>query len=203
VIWSFARRRLAVPLAVLAALSVPLGHKLFKRSRPGSPQSTAEFLRFLQAHGVEQYRIQFDDILTNDPDGGAYLIAPGIATDPRGLMRAVEKAEQWNGILFVKPLGGFKEEEIQLNLQAWGEYGLCRGGFFFFGDPYLLHRVIEVLPEGPSALDLWLPGEAAAICMIGLNSTAASDPPIGNLREARPLADRIASNTPEPLPAAR
>jgi hypothetical protein len=201
--WSFPRRRLTVLLGVLATVSVPLAYSLLKKSRPGSPQSTAEFLRFLQDHGLEQYRIQFDDILTNDADGGAYLIAPGVATDPRGLMRAVEKAEQWKGVLFVKPLGGLKEEEIQRNLQAWGEHGLCRGGFLFFGDPNLLHQVIEALPVGRSTIEIWLSGEAATTCMIGFNSTAASDPPTGNPHEMWPFTARIASSIAEPMPTTR
>jgi hypothetical protein len=139
----FNRRTPIVLLAILGATSVPLGHELFKRTRPAPPSSPADFLKLLQGCGLENYRVQFEEITTNAPEGGMYLIAPDVTTDPRGLLRATEKASQWSGILFIKPLGRMTEEEIQLNLDAWGEYGLCWGKFLFFGDPLLLRLVID------------------------------------------------------------
>jgi hypothetical protein len=81
------------------------------------------------------------------PVEGVYLCEhPQPREQLQKLARAAQRCDRWRGVVFCefnKRLGEFTDAE----LQRWGEYGMRLGPFVFFGDPALLRRIHQTVPE--------------------------------------------------------
>jgi hypothetical protein len=103
-----------------------------------------ELTQHLQRSGLQFHVVPLTDI---SPEEGLFLCErPEPREQLQGLRRAAEYSARWPGIVFCefnKRLGEIDEGE----LERWGEYGLQLGPFVFFGDPALLRRIRQALPE--------------------------------------------------------
>jgi hypothetical protein len=81
------------------------------------------------------------------PVEGLYLCErPQAREQLQRLVRAVEYSDSWRGVVFCecnKRLGEVSDEQMA----DWGEHGMRLGPFVFFGDPALLRRIRQALPE--------------------------------------------------------
>jgi hypothetical protein len=103
-----------------------------------------ELSEHLRKSGLPLYVVPQTDI---SPEDGIYLCErPEPREQLQRLARAAERGDRWRGIVyceFNKRLGEIDEDA----LNNWGEYGLRLGPFVFFGDPALLRRIRQALPE--------------------------------------------------------
>jgi hypothetical protein len=127
----------------LCAVPVPFCHSLL---HPPSvpPNSLTELTDRLNRSGLSLYVVPLTD---SSPEAGLYLCErPNSREQLQKLRRAVELSERWRGIVFCefnKRLGEVDDAE----LERWGEHGMVMGPFLFFGDPALLRRIRQALPE--------------------------------------------------------
>jgi hypothetical protein len=143
----FARRPLSPWILgivfTLCAVAVPLTCQLL--SPPAAPPRTlTELTERLHRAGLSLDVVPLTD---NSPEKGLYLCErPQPREQLQRLRRAVELGDRWNGIVFCEmnhPLG----EVDQAEWERWGEYGMQLGLFVFFGDPALLRRIRQTVPE--------------------------------------------------------
>jgi hypothetical protein len=128
---------------VLCAVAVPLTYQLL--SPPATPPRTlTELTQRLRRAGLPLHVVPITDI---SPEEGLYLCErPQPREQLQMLRRAVALGDRWRGVVFCefnKRLGEVPDEE----LQRWGEHGMQLGPFVFFGDPALLRRIRQALPE--------------------------------------------------------
>jgi hypothetical protein len=128
---------------VLCAAAVPLAHRLL-HPRADPPRTLAQLAELLRRSEPPLYVVPMTDY---GPETGFYLCEqPRPREQLQLLRRAAEQGERWRGIVFCemnRSLGEIEENEWQ----RWGEYGLRRGPFVLFGDPALLGRIRQALPE--------------------------------------------------------
>jgi hypothetical protein len=133
---------LALAFAV-CAVAVPLTHRLL-HSPSAPPRSLTELTQRLHRAGLPLYVVQMTD---TSPEKGLYLCErPRSQEQLQWLRRAAEYGDRWRGVVFCEfstHLGEIPDEE----LERWGEYGMLLGPFVFFGDPALLRRIRQALPE--------------------------------------------------------
>jgi hypothetical protein len=143
----FARRPLApwtLAIAfILCAVAVPLSRQLVYP--PSVPTRTlTELTERLRRAGLALSVVPLTDV---SPEEGLYLCErPQSREQLQWLRRAAEYGELWRGVVFCefnKRLGEVPDEE----LSRWGEHGMQLGPFVFFGDPALLRRIRQALPE--------------------------------------------------------
>jgi hypothetical protein len=136
------RWALAIAFAVCAA-AVPLAHRLLHRHAE-PPRTLAELAALLRQSEPPLYVVPMTDL---GPEAGFYLCErPRPREELQWLWRAAEHGERWRGVVFCERgvhLGEIEESEWQ----RWGEYGLRLGPFVLFGDPALLRRIRQALPE--------------------------------------------------------
>jgi hypothetical protein len=143
----FARRPLSpwtLALAfVLCAVAVPLTHRLlYPPSAP--PRTLTELTERLHRAGLALDVVAQTDI---SPEEGLFLCeCPQPREQLQRLVRAPEHGDRWRGVVFCefnKRLGEVDDAE----LERWGEHGMHLGPFVLFGDPALLLRINQALPE--------------------------------------------------------
>jgi hypothetical protein len=127
----------------VCAAAVPLAHRLL-RPHADSPRTLAELADLLRHADPPLYVVP----MTNHGlEAGFYLCErPQPREQLQWLPRAAEHGERWRGIVFCemnRSLGEIEENEWQ----RWGEHGMRVGPFVLFGDPALLGRIREVIPE--------------------------------------------------------
>ena len=131
-----------IALTIMTLLAWPF---YMKRPKPMEFHSSQELVTFLQAGQFQNYKFvaqgQHPEI-----DSGGYLMAPHITNDPRGLGTFRELKAKWTGILLLLPREHTGYETIQRNLNDWGDMGIYRAGFLFFGDPDLIAKVAQTFP---------------------------------------------------------
>ena len=143
----FVRRPLSrwilVVAFVLCAVAVPLAHRLL-RPHADSPRTLVELADLLRQSDPPLYVVPMTD---HDPEAGFYLCELPRPRERLQLLRRLpEQGERWRGVVFCEKavhLGDIEESEWQ----RWGAYGLRLGPFVFFGDPALLGRIVQAIPE--------------------------------------------------------
>jgi hypothetical protein len=144
----FAQRRLCSwTLAVTFALciaAVPLAHRLL-HSHSATPRTLTELTEQLRRAGLVLYAVP---MLDSFPEQGIYLCERPLPREQlQRLHRFSEQGDRWQGIVFCEfshRLGGELADEVW---RCWGEYGLQIGPFVLFGDPALLRRIRQAIPE--------------------------------------------------------
>jgi hypothetical protein len=128
---------------VLCAVAVPLTCQLL-HPPAAPPRTLMELTERLHRAGLPVHAVPLTDI---SPEEGLYLCErPQPREQLQRLVRAAEYSERWRGVVFCefnKRLGVVDDAE----LERWGELGMQLGPFVFFGDPALLHRIRQALPE--------------------------------------------------------
>jgi hypothetical protein len=127
----------------LCVVVVPLSCQLL--SPPAVPPRTlTELTERLHRAGLSLDMVPLTDI---SPEEGLFLCErPQPREQLQKLVRAAEHGERWRGVVFCefnRRLGEIDEAE----LARWGEHGMQLGPFVFFGDPALLRRIRQALPE--------------------------------------------------------
>jgi hypothetical protein len=113
--------------------------------RPADPPGTlAELVDLLRHADPPLYVVPMTDY---GPEAGFYLCErPRPREQLQWLRRAAEHSDRWRGIVFCemnRSLGEIEENEWQ----RWGEHAMRIGPFVFFGDPALLGRIRQAIPE--------------------------------------------------------
>jgi hypothetical protein len=108
------------------------------------PHTLVELTEQLSRAGLSLYVVPMTDI---SPEEGLFLCErPQPREQLQRLVRAVEHGDRWRGIVLCewnRHVGEVSDEQ----LADWGEHGLRLGPFVFFGDPALLRRIRQALPE--------------------------------------------------------
>ena len=141
-------RRHAAPwtLALAFALctaTVPLSHRwLDPRSAP--PHNLTELAEMSRQFGLPLHVVPLRD---SSLEEGIYLCQCAQSREElQRLARAAEDGDYWRGVVFCElnqRLGEIDDDEWR----RWGEYGMLIGPFVLFGDPALLRRIRQALPE--------------------------------------------------------
>jgi hypothetical protein len=127
----------------LCAAAIPLAHQLLSPPAP-HPRTLTELIERLHQAGLSLHVVQMTD---TTPEAGLYLCErPREREQLQWLRRAAEYGDRWQGVVFceLRPRQG---ENSNAELERWGKYGLRIGPFLFFGDPVLLRRIDQALPE--------------------------------------------------------
>jgi hypothetical protein len=128
---------------VLCAVAVPLAHRLL-HPRAEPPRTLVQLADLLRRSEPPLYVVPMTDY---GPETGFYLCEqPRSREQLQLLRRAAEQGERWRGIVFCEMNGSLGEIE-ENEWQRWGDYGLRLGPFVLFGDPALLGRIRQALPE--------------------------------------------------------
>jgi hypothetical protein len=127
----------------VCAAAVPLAHRLL-HPRADRPRTLAELADLLRQSDPPLYMVPMAE---HDPEGGFYLCEhPQQRERLQFLRRLPESTDRWRGVVYCewnRRLGEITEDE----LGRWGEHGMRIGPFVFFGDPALLRRIRQVIPE--------------------------------------------------------
>jgi hypothetical protein len=127
----------------LCAVAVPLTCQVLAPSAV-PPRTLTELTERLHRAGLPLYVVSLTDI---SPEEGLYLCdRPQPREQLQRLVRAAEYNDRWRGVVFCefnKRLGEVDDAE----LERWGEHGMQLGPFVLFGDPALLRRIRQALPE--------------------------------------------------------
>jgi hypothetical protein len=143
----FARRpwprwTLVTAFAVCAA-AVPLAHRLLHR-HVDPPRTLTELSALLRQFDPPLYVVPMTD---HDPEAGFYLCdRPQPRERLQFLRRLPESADRWRGVVFCergRHVGEIEDSEWQ----RWGDYGMRIGPFVLFGDPALLGRIRQAIPQ--------------------------------------------------------
>jgi hypothetical protein len=128
---------------VLCAVAVPLAHRLL-RPHADSPRTLVELADLLRQSDPPLYLVPMAD---HNLEVGFYLCErPRPREQLQWLQRAAEHGDRWRGVVFCERahhLGEIEENEWQ----RWGEHAMRIGPFVLFGDPALLGRIRQALPE--------------------------------------------------------
>jgi hypothetical protein len=128
----------------LCAVAVPLIHQLLPPPAATPPPSLPDLAERLRRAGLSLHVVPMTHIT---PVEGLYLCErPQPREQLQRLVRAVEHSDSWRGVVFCecnKRLGEVSDEQMA----DWGEHGMRLGPFVFFGDPALLRRIRQALPE--------------------------------------------------------
>jgi hypothetical protein len=129
---------------VLCAAAVPLAHRLL-HPRAEPPRTLAELAALLRQSNPLLYVVPMAD---HNPEVGFYLCErPRPREELQWLLRAAKHSDRWRGVVFCERevhLGG---EIGEIEWQGWGEYGIRLGPFVLFGDPALLGRIRQAIPQ--------------------------------------------------------
>jgi hypothetical protein len=127
----------------LCAAAVPLAHRLL-HPRADPPRTLAELAALLRQFDPPLYVVPMTD---SSPEEGFYLCErPRPREQLQQLRRLPESADRWRGVVFCergRHLGEIEESEWQ----RWGEHAMRIGPFVFFGDPALLGRIRQAIPQ--------------------------------------------------------
>jgi hypothetical protein len=127
----------------LCAAAVPLVHRLLHR-HADRPRTLAELAELLRQSDPPLYAVPMAD---HDPEVGFYLCErPRPREQLQWLRRAAEQGDRWRGVVFCER-GGWLGDIEEGEWQRWGEHGMRIGPFVLFGDPALLGRIRQALPE--------------------------------------------------------
>jgi hypothetical protein len=127
----------------LCAAAVPLAHRLLHR--PADPPHTlTELADLLRRSDPSLYVVPITD---HGPETGFYLCERLRPREQLQLLRrAPEQGVRWRGIVHCemnRSLGEIEENEWE----HWGKHGMRIGPFVLFGDPALLGRIRQTIPE--------------------------------------------------------
>jgi hypothetical protein len=128
---------------VLCAVAVPLAHRLLHR-HTDPPHTLTELADLLRQSDPPLYVVPMTD---HGLETVFYFCErPQPREQLQLLRRAVEQGDRWRGIVYCErnvSLG-----EIEMNeWQHWDDYGMRIGPFVLFGDPALLGRIRQAIPE--------------------------------------------------------
>lgn len=128
----------------LCAAAVPLAHRLRHR-HTDPPRTLAELAACLRQSDRPLYVVSMAE---HDPEAGLYLCEQPRSRERLQLLhRFPEYGDRWRGVVFCERDGYLGGEIGESEWQRWGEYGLRIGPFVFFGDPALLDRIRQAIPE--------------------------------------------------------
>jgi hypothetical protein len=83
----------------------------------------------------------------HDPEVGFYLCErPRPREQLQWLPRAAEHGDRWRGVVFCER-GGHLHDIEESEWRRWGEHAMRIGPFVLFGDPILLGRIRQAIPE--------------------------------------------------------
>jgi hypothetical protein len=134
---------MCVSLFVIAVGMIPLIGQ--SRHQPVSPPSTLAELAARLSQGTPPLHIVM--LHQRVPEGPMYVCVRSQSPEYlEGLCCDPNKAGQWRGIVFCQRDG---EQGIILDdlIRCWGECGMRIGPFVFFGDPKLLQRIRNEIPD--------------------------------------------------------
>jgi hypothetical protein len=127
----------------LCVAAVPLAHRL-RHPHTEPPRTLAQLAELLRRSDPPLYVVPMTDY---GPETGFYLCEqPRPREQLQLLRRAAEQGERWRGIVYCEMHGSLGEIE-ENEWQRWGEYAMRFGPFVLFGDPALLRRIRQALPE--------------------------------------------------------
>jgi hypothetical protein len=127
----------------LCAVAVPLAHRLLHphTEPPGTLAELAALLR------QSEPQLNVVSMAEHDLETGFYLCERPQPREQLQLLRRLpESADRWRGVVFCergRHVGEIEDSEWQ----RWGELGMRIGPFVFFGDPALLGRIRQAIPE--------------------------------------------------------
>jgi hypothetical protein len=103
-----------------------------------------ELTEHLRRSGLSLHVVQ---MTAKSPEEGLYLCERPLEREQlQWFRRAAQDGDRWRGVVFCefnRTLGETPDAE----LERWGEYGMRLGPFVLFGDPALLRRIRQALPE--------------------------------------------------------
>jgi hypothetical protein len=128
----------------LCAAAMLLAHRLL-HPRSDPPRTLAELAALLGRSDPPLYAVPMAE---HDPEAGLYLCEQPRPRERLQLLRRFpEYGDRWRGVVFCERdqhLGG---EIGESEWQRWGTYGMRIGLFVLFGDPDLLGRIRQAIPE--------------------------------------------------------
>jgi hypothetical protein len=128
---------------VLCAVAVPLAHRLLHR-HADPPHTLTELADLLRRSDPPLYVVPLTD---HGPETGFYLCErPRPREQLQSLLRAAEHSVRWHGIVYCE-MDGSLSEIGEYEWRRWGEHGKRIGPFVLFGDPALLGRIRQAIPE--------------------------------------------------------
>lgn len=140
-------RRLLLFCLVLAALFTALRWAKISQRDPQiapteMPKSASDLAVFLR------YKLPRARIVSTRADGRidrSFILTIGDSDEAtlRKLIRAADRAEEWQGTVLCECLVNW--ETAELFLEQWGEHAFARPPFVFFGDRELLAQINEAL----------------------------------------------------------